>query len=176
MAGTRAGTREPMAGHTDGDAYGGVNSGAYGHRALPHTADLRIEAWGASREQCLGEAVRGLVESFADLSAARVRTVRRVRLAERTDDELLAALLDEVVFRLEVHGELPVYAELEPADAEPSPHAAGETTVRGVDVRLAMTAVDDVPQTGAAPKAVSWHELRLTQGPLGWSCAATVDV
>jgi SHS2 domain-containing protein len=74
---------------------------ASGHRAVPHTADLRIEAWGPTREQCLGEAALGMVESFADLAGVRASAVRQVRLAEASDDELLAALLEEVVFRLD---------------------------------------------------------------------------
>lgn len=134
-----------------------------GHRAVPHTADVRIEAWGVSREQCLGEAVLGMVECFADLSEARARAVRQVRLAEGNDDDLLAALLEEIVFRLEVRGEVPVDAEAETADG-------------WLDVRLAVTDVNAVPVIGAVPKAVSWNELHLTRDPYGWSCAATIDV
>ncbi len=130
---------------------------------MPHTADLRIEAWGPTREQCLGEAVLAMVESFADLSQLRPASVRSVRLTESSDDDLLAALLEEVVYGLEVHGEVPVDAEV-------------ETTDGGLDVRLAVTGLDAVTVTGAAPKAVSWNELRLGKGPYGWSCTATVDV
>jgi SHS2 domain-containing protein len=36
-----------------------------GHRKALHPADLRIEAWGPTREECIAEAVRGLVDSFA---------------------------------------------------------------------------------------------------------------
>jgi SHS2 domain-containing protein len=36
-----------------------------GHWTMPHPADLRIEAWGPTREDCLAEAVLGLVDSFA---------------------------------------------------------------------------------------------------------------
>ena len=36
-----------------------------GHRTVPHTADLRIEAWAVTCEECLAEALRGLVGSFA---------------------------------------------------------------------------------------------------------------
>jgi SHS2 domain-containing protein len=46
-----------------------------GHRTVPHTADLRIEAWAATREECLAEAVRGLVGSFA--AVAGVQPCRR---------------------------------------------------------------------------------------------------
>ncbi|CAL9460458.1 archease [Streptomyces sp. enrichment culture] len=138
--------------------------GEGGHRTVPHTADLRIEAWGASREQCLGEAVLGLVESFADVSAAHADAVRRVRLAQESDEDLLADLLDEVVYRLDAHGEVPVDVEVEATDEE-------------LDVRLAVAPLARVPVTGSVPKAVSWHELRMGPDPYGWwSCAVTVDV
>lgn len=137
--------------------------GAGGHRTVPHTADVRIEAWGTSREQCLAEAVLGMVECFADVSGVRAKAVRRVQVAEGSDDELLAALLDEVVFRLEVDGEVPVDVEAETIDG-------------GLDVRMAVTDVGSVPITGAVPKAVSWNELRLAPDPYGWACAVTIDV
>ncbi|MFG3510457.1 archease [Streptomyces sp. WAC05374] len=151
-----------MAGDTDDD---GLlrRPGASGHRAVPHTADVRVEAWGASREQCLVEAVLGMVECFADVSGARATAVRQVQVGEGSDDDVLATLLDEVVFRLEVHGDVPVDVEVETVDD-------------GLDVRMAVTDVRSVPMTGAVPKAVSWHELHLAPGPYGWSCAVTVDV
>jgi len=46
-----------------------------GHRSVPHTADLRIEAWGPTREDSIAEAVRGLVESFADISGTAYQHV-----------------------------------------------------------------------------------------------------
>ncbi|MBO8203389.1 archease [Streptomyces smyrnaeus] len=137
--------------------------GERGHRAVPHTADVRIEAWGTSREQCLAEAVLGMVESFADLSRAEAHSVRQLRVTGSGDEDLLATLLDEVVFRLEVHGEVPVHLRVE---------AVGEV----LDVRAAVTDLGRVPVTGAPPKGVSFNELRLAPDPYGWSCAVTVDV
>jgi SHS2 domain-containing protein len=151
-----------MVGDTDDDRQM-RRQGAGGHRAVPHTADVRIEAWGASREQCLVEAVLGMVECFADISGVRPTAVRQVRVAEGSDDDLLASLLDEVVFRLEVHGDVPVDVEAEMIDG-------------GLDVRLAVTDVASVPIVGAVPKAVSWNELYLAPDAYGWSCAVTVDV
>ncbi|WP_149182252.1 archease [Streptomyces sp. TRM49041] len=137
--------------------------GEGGHRSVPHTADVRIEAWGGSREQCLGEAVLGLVECFADVSAAHADAVWRLRLAEVSDDDLLADLLEEVVFRLDVHGEVPVDVEVETTDGD-------------LDVRLAVARLARVRITGSVPKAVSWNELHMAPDPYGWSCAVTVDV
>ncbi|MGP3975646.1 archease [Streptomyces sp. 8N114] len=149
-----------------------------GHRAVSHTADVRIEAWGADREQCLAEAVLGMVDCFADRSGAEAHSVRRVRVAGNSDADLLATLLDEIVFRLEVHGEVPVAVETETGgtggtDSGPETESGREVAA---DVRLSVTDLGSVPVIGAPPKGVSWNELRLAQDPSGWSCAVTVDV
>ena len=36
-----------------------------GHRSVPHTADLRIEAWAPTRDGCNRQAALSTVESFA---------------------------------------------------------------------------------------------------------------
>ncbi|MDX3243874.1 MULTISPECIES: archease [Streptomyces] len=137
--------------------------GESGHRTVPHTADIRVDAWGTSRERCLVEAALGMVECFADVTAVRPTAVERVQFAEAADDDLLVALLDEVVYRLEVHGQVPVDLEAVAMDD-------------GLDVRLAVAALSEVEIVGSVPKAVAWHELHIGPGPYGWSCAVTVDV
>ncbi|TXS44172.1 archease [Streptomyces sp. uw30] len=151
-----------MVGDTDDDIQA-RRLGESGHRAVPHTADVRIEAWGVSRERCLVEAALGMVECFADVTTVRPTSVERVRLAEDSDEGLLTALLDEVVLRLDVDGRVPVDLE---ADA----------TEGDIDVRLALADLADVEVTGASPKGVSWHGMRIGPDPYGWSCAVTVDV
>ncbi|MGW0707398.1 archease [Streptomyces sp. NPDC002643] len=151
-----------MVGDTDDDIRL-RREGGDGHRAVPHTADIRVEAWGASRERCLVEAVLGTVECFADVTGVRPTSVERVRLIESGDDDLLAALLDEVVFRVETHGRVPVDVEAEPVDD-------------GLDVRLALAELADVEIIGAVPKGVSWQALRMAPDAYGWSCGVTVDV
>jgi SHS2 domain-containing protein len=151
-----------MVGDTD-DEIQARRHGDNGHRAVPHTADVRIEAWGVSRESCLVEAALGLVESFADLTAVRPTAVERIRLTEHADDDLLTALLDEVVFRLEVDGRVTVDLEADTVDD-------------GIEVRLALAGLTDVEIIGAVPKGVSWHGLHIGPDPYGWSCGVTVDV
>ncbi|MBC9727617.1 archease [Streptomyces sp. TRM68367] len=150
-----------MVGDTDDDIQTRREGGS-GHRAVPHTADIRIEAWAPSRERCLAEAVLGMVECFADVSGVRPTAVDRLRLAEAADDDLLAALLDEVIFRLEVYGQVPLDVETDEADGD-------------LDVRLAVAGLTDVEITGAVPKAVAWNELHIGPDPYGWSCAVTID-
>ena len=66
-----------------------------GHRALPHTADLIVEAWAPSRSGCLEELVRGVVETFADTTTATDAT-REVPLeiGAARDEDLVVVLLD----------------------------------------------------------------------------------
>lgn len=134
-----------------------------GHRARPHTADVRIEAWGTSREACLAEAVRGLVECFADVTGVHPTRTVRVPVGQATDEDLLLSVLDEVIYLLDVSGEVVVDVQVDAADG-------------GLDLRLAMAATDAVEITGAAPKAVALHGLRLAEGAAGWTALATVDV
>jgi SHS2 domain-containing protein len=151
-----------MVGDTD-DERQERRRGIGGHREVPHTADVRVEAWGASREECLVEAALGAVATFAEVGGVHPTAVRHARIAESDDDDVLAAVLDEVVYLLEVRGEVPVDVEVETFDG-------------ALDLRLAVADLRRVEIVGAPPKAVSWNELHLAPDPYGWSCAATLDV
>jgi protein archease len=136
-----------------------------GHRTVPHTADLRIEAWAPTREECLAEALRGLVDSFAAVAGVPpLRTARR-HLAADSDEDLLVAAVDEVIYRLDADGVIPVTVEVTRA------HDGG------VDLVLSLADIGEVETVGAAPKAASLNDLRCAADPAGrWSCGVTVDV
>jgi SHS2 domain-containing protein len=136
---------------------------ASGHRSVPHTADLRIEAWSPTREGCIKEAVLGTIESFLDTSLAHPKRTRRCRLPAERDDDLLVAVLEEVIYLLDTEGEAPVDIDLHDLDG-------------GVEVHFAMIDASASPQLGAIPKAVSLNDIRLSQGRAGWRCAVTLDV
>jgi SHS2 domain-containing protein len=143
----------------------GPAAGARGHRSVPHTADTRIEAWAPTRDGCIAEAVTGLVASFADTSSIDAGGARPVRtavvdLTVGSDADALVEALDEVVYLLDTQGAVPVEADVAP----------------GPRLRLHLVPVTDVVITGAAPKAVTLHELRLDRVDGGWFCAVTIDV
>jgi SHS2 domain-containing protein len=132
---------------------------------LPHTADVRFEAWGPSRESCLAEAVRAAVETFADVSTAEPAGEVAFRVEEGEPVDVLAAVLDELIFLLDTRDLLPLDATV---------RAAGDGTL---DVRFATTAASPAQLTGAVPKAVSLHELAFDQTADGhWQCLVTLDV
>jgi SHS2 domain-containing protein len=135
-----------------------------GYRTVPHTADLRIEAWAQSRNECVTEALRGLIASFADISEVQPARILERLMTAGSDADLLAAAADEVIYILDAEGEIPVSVQVRPAGA-------------GIVVVLALARAECVEITGAVPKAVSFHELRCEPDPTGrWSASMTIDV
>jgi SHS2 domain-containing protein len=136
---------------------------AAGHRGVPHTADLRIEAWAPSRDDCIRQAVLGTVDSFLDISSARPHRTLSRRLTAGSDDDLLVAVLEEVIFLLDTVGEAPVDLDLQGGGGV-------------AEVNFAMVDARTLPQVGAVPKAVSLNDLRLSHDDNGWRCLVTLDV
>lgn len=134
-----------------------------GHRRLPHTGDLRVEAWAPTREECIVEAVRGMVGSFAELPECASGATRECVVSAEDDDRLLATVLEEVIYRMDAGDELPVDVVVM---QEPG----------GVRVRFTMADSSTATQTGAVPKAVALHGLRLARDSQGWACRVTLDV
>jgi SHS2 domain-containing protein len=134
-----------------------------GHRGVPHTADVRIEAWAGSREQCVAEAVAALVDGFADISAAPVAGTVEFRAGPAPDPDLLVAVLDRVIYLIDTEGQLPTGTDIRLADGI-------------LYARLRMAGPDRIETFGAVPKAVSLNDLRFECGEEGWSCAVTLDV
>jgi phage shock protein A len=142
-----------------------VQGAGQGHRTVPHTADLRVEAWGPTREVCLAEAVRGVVDSFAAVAAARPRHTAERRFIASSDEDLLVAVVGEVIYRLDADGEIPVTAAIRPVPEG------------GVVLTLALADVNEAAITGAVPKGASLHDLRCAPDATGrWSCGITIDV
>jgi SHS2 domain-containing protein len=141
----------------------GADSTSAGHRTVPHTADLIIEAWAPSLAGCLTEAVAALTESCADTSGAVPTGRHSFSLGAGSDEEALVALLEEVLYVLDAHGEVPVTTHLTRDGAV----LAGWFDVVGVG---------EVPLTGSAPKGISLSGLTLERVGREWHCAATVDV
>jgi len=136
-----------------------------GHTSVPHTADLRIQAWGPTREGCIAEAVRGLVESFADVSKATHQRVIERHLDAGSDADLLASAVEEVIYYLDTDGAIP-------AEVEASRAADG-----GIYLMLRVVDAAAAGIIGAAPKAASLSGLTCAPDASGrWMCAVTIDV
>jgi len=135
-----------------------------GHRAVAHTADVILEAWGPSFATCCEEAVAALAETCIDTSRADISERRVFHLPAATAETMLLDLLDEVIFDLDTSSFVPVGAEVRSADDG------------ALDIELLMAARHTVETTGAAPKAISLSELRVEARRGSVRCAFLVDV
>jgi SHS2 domain-containing protein len=134
-----------------------------GHRVVPHTADLIVEAWAPTKQRCLEEAVVALVESFAEPTGAASTHPVPVTLDAPNDEDLLVRLLEEVVYVVEVRGVVPLGAHFRVDGGRVAGH-------------LEVVPVDQVELVGAVPKAVARHALSFVIDDGTWRCRAVIDV
>ena len=137
-----------------------------GHRSLPHTADVIIEAWGPDLAACAEEAVTALIETYANPRDTAVSAERAVHVPPGPADDMLLDLLDELVLAIDVAEGIPVGARVQ-ADRD------GDA---GLRARLALADPGNVEPTGAVPKAISRSGLEVTRGPDAVRCRFLVDV
>jgi len=131
---------------------------------VPHTADIIVEAWAPTREQCLAEAVAALTESCADTSNVVPTSRHTFRLAADSDEQTLVAVLEEVLYVLDAHGQVPVTTHLD--------------SMNGTELSgwFDVASVSEIPLIGSAPKGIALSGLSVHPVDGGWRCTATVDV
>jgi SHS2 domain-containing protein len=136
---------------------------AAGHRVLPETSDVMLEAWGPTRETCMAQAVGALVACFADVTVATSTRVVPFTVAAGTDERQLLDILDECLSVFEMFEIVPVDTQVERAD----------------DGSLACSF--DAAEAGRVhllagpPRGVRLHELEFEKTD-GWHCLVGVDV
>jgi SHS2 domain-containing protein len=135
-----------------------------GSRLAAHSADCIIEAWGPDRVTCLVEAIGALVSIFAQVPEGSATTPLPVVVDPAPDPDLLVALLEEVIFCVDVLGKVPAGARLGQADGG------------GVAGTLEVVDAADVVLVGPVPKGVSWHGLEMVGDGGRWRCRVVVDV
>jgi SHS2 domain-containing protein len=112
-----------------------------GHRLLPHTADVIVEAWGSDVLACAEEAAQALI----DICVSGDPEEAAGTWASTFDVppvELVRSVLEEVVFALDTSEVAPVSAHLD------------RSVDSGITLRLGLASPESVRFTGAAPKAI----------------------
>ena len=135
-----------------------------GHRALPHTADVIIEAWAPTREACIAEAVAGLVETFVDISETGETATHVFPVPVPTDPAALVIVLEEALYVLDMNGQVPIATSI-------------ATTADGVlEGSFTLARAADGEPTGSVPKGISLSGLVFVDDGARWRCQFTVDV
>jgi SHS2 domain-containing protein len=123
-----------------------------------------VEAWGPTRGACLEEAVLGLVGAFADVWGMTPSGRVEVTLGPADDEEILIALLDEVMYVLDTTAAVPVEVSLD--EGSDGCVSGWFDTVPAASVAI----------TGAIPKGVSRSELIFGEDRGRWRCRVEIDV
>ena len=138
---------------------------ASGHRLLPHTADMGVEAWAKSLEQLFIEAALGLREVLFGEIAACGQESRLVCIEAGDLTELLVAWLNELLYRFEVERLVPAAFQIE---------QLGDTRLCG---RLCGERYrpDNHPVEHQV-KAATYHQAELTGQPGRWRAKVYLDL
>lgn len=136
---------------------------ASGHRFQPHTADIRIQAWAPSPEQCVTEAVTAMVESFVHVPPGVPTQPAELEVPTGPADQMLVAALDEVIYTMDTSGRIPASAQTTATD-------------HGMRIRLDLAEPDRLELIGPVPKGVTLHALEFSRTERGWSCQVVLDV
>ena len=137
---------------------------ASGYRLLPHTADVMVSAWAPTVEDCMAQAVRGLVSCFAQTRAARPQRLVPFACDPAPQSELLVEVLEEAIYMIDAHDAVPVQVSLV------------RTPDGGMVGEFGVAARADVELIGPAPKAVTRHNLRFARDGSTWRCEVIIDV
>ncbi len=135
-----------------------------GHRLSPQTGDCIVEAWGPDRAACLVEALSGLIETFADVPDEAIQYLLPIGASGEDPQGELLALLEEVIYVVDVFGVVPTRFHLAVAD---------DGAVSG---DMEVVPVNRVTLTGPAPKSVEHHDLSMTEHLGWWNCRAVVEI
>lgn len=137
-------------------------SGRY--RLVGRGADLSIEVSGPTAEACFASAVEGFAAALTRVESSVDRQHERITVPGREPEELLVNLLDEAILRLDADGQLAVGLDDVRLDGD------------GLHAWLELVTLADVRIHGAAPKAATWHEVRLERAGGRWQGHVMLDL
>ncbi len=129
---------------------------------LPHTADLRIRAWGKTKEELFLNALRGMSSVMGEAAVGQPSTVERsIKLAAPDTAALLIDFLSEALSQSHLNRE--VYTDV--AFAELSEKSLQATLV-GVPV----------PEFEKDIKAVTYHGVEIKETDQGYEATVIYDI
>ena len=138
-----------------------------GFRALDHTADRAMEAWGPGLRELFRAAAEGMFSESVSCAAIEPEQEWRVQVEADNLEELLRAWLAELVWVSERDEASVCRVEVEEVLQEPY-RARGRAWGGPPPV--------DMPHTGAPVKAVTYHDLRVWKDGGLWRANVVFDV
>lgn len=135
------------------------------YRLIEHTADMGIEAWGASREEVLLAMAGGLRDMMYGDSPADEEVDAVISVTAADPVELLVGWLNEIAYRCEAADLVPAACRIE---------SLSEGSVRGVLTAAAFDAARHVVERQV--KSVTYHNACFERDADGWHARVYVDL
>ena len=133
-----------------------------------HTADLALEVEAASLPELFAEALRGLTDCVTDVAGIEPRHRRRLKASAAALDLLLAAFLDEALYRFEAGGELYSGARVALRRGAAGHELAAEVLGERLD--------PERHPVKTAIKGVTLHGLAVERRAEGWRARVVLDI
>lgn len=135
------------------------------HRILDHTADVGLEAEGATLAEAFANAATGMYSIMVRLDRVSEPVQRRVEVEAEDAEGLLTAWLLELLFITEVEGL--VFRRFDIQDASDT-HLAAVTHGERLD--------PDRHPKGTVIKAITRHMMEVKETPKGWRLRVLFDI
>jgi SHS2 domain-containing protein len=135
---------------------------------LPHTADAKFRAYGASREECFRNAARAMVAIITDIDKVKGKKRIVVKVKATNREALLFDLLDQLLYLLDTENLLL--------------HDLQDVTITEGKGGFSLTAIAlgdhyKAYETHGDVKAVTYSDMKIEQLPDGkWWCQVVVDL
>jgi protein archease len=148
--------------------------GSRGHRALPHTADVGVQAWAPDLPELFEEAAGALAELAADIAPGTpLRDPEPIELDAADPAGLAFAWLNELIGLGDRSGEALLTTEVERVDAHelrghPAWRMHGCAWFVPLDGRAVRRRID--------VKSATYHRLAVERAGDGWKLTAYLDV
>lgn len=135
-----------------------------GYELTEHTADVGIRAWADDLDDLFAEAARGLFAVIVDPRTVSGRLIRPVQLEADSMESLLHTWLDELNALHQTHGEVYCGFTVSIVEHVLVAHIEGEPLdAARHDLRVEV-------------KAVTWHDLQVTQTDDGYAAFVLLDI
>lgn len=131
------------------------------YKFLPHTADIKIRAWGKTMEEAFVAAVEAVKETMCGDAKIEPAAERDIELSGNDFESLLYGFIEEFLYLLDAEGFLPAaVTSIEIGNGRLSARVAGDTTHK----------------VSNSVKAVTYNEMAVTPEKDGWAVEFVLDV
>ena len=138
------------------------------YRILPHTADGKFRAFGATIEEAFAHAALALASLMWDWRKVESGESIEIEVRGRDREQLLSKFLEEVIVAFEVRRFLLASVEGLTID-----EAAGSLRLRAV---FSGGGLQPDTELLCDVKAVTYHEMKIENNGCGWSVQVVVDM